>query len=154
MPCGVCRPVSTSMPACDRAGPASRAVGCLRNAAATAQWIASHLRCGRTVAVIAAGERWAGDDSLRPALEDQLGAGAIVSALAAQGFGGCLSPEADAARSSFEDAQHVLGERLRECVGGRELIARGFQADVAVAAQLDAGTAVPVLHSGRFQAGP
>ncbi|RNI22761.1 hypothetical protein EFY87_08015 [Flexivirga caeni] len=43
------------------------------------------VEAGRSVAVIAAGERWSFDDSLRPALEDQFGAGAVLSALVAHG---------------------------------------------------------------------
>lgn len=130
---------------------ASVAAGCLRNARAVASWLAPGLASGRTVAVIAAGERWSDDDSLRPALEDHLGAGAILSALAELGYGGRMSPEATCAREVFDVSRERLAERLRDCVGGRELSGRGFGEDVDVAAELDVSSVVPVLVEGAFE---
>ena len=125
--------------------------GCLRNADAVARWLAPHLDAGRTVTVVAAGERWAEDDSLRPALEDHLGAGAVLSALADAGHAAAMSPEAAAAAELFAAALPRLTERLRTCVGGRELAGKGFAEDVEVAAALDASTVVPVLVDGAFR---
>lgn len=105
------------------------ATGCLRNASATAAWIVPRLHGGETVAVIAAGERWSADDSLRPALEDQLGAGAILSALVSRGYADAMSPEARTGADMFEVCRDAVGERLRSCVGGRELAQRGFGAE-------------------------
>ncbi len=65
---------------------------CLRNATAVASWIGDRRpRGAKTVAVIAAGERWPGGE-LRPAAEDAWGAGAVIAQLAAHGWSG-LSPE-------------------------------------------------------------
>lgn len=55
--------------------------GCLRNAQAVAEYVASKYRDGVTIAVVASGERWRSDQSLRPSLEDQLGAGVILDQL-------------------------------------------------------------------------
>lgn len=126
------------------------AIGCLRNAPAAAHWLQGQLAVGHSVAVIAAGERWADDDSLRPALEDQLGAGAILSELCTLGLEELMSPESIGAARIFDAIQPTLVDTLHECVGGRELMSKGFEADVAVAADLDASSVVPVLTNGSF----
>ncbi|SIR36053.1 MULTISPECIES: 2-phosphosulfolactate phosphatase [Acidiphilium] len=53
--------------------------GCLRNATATAR-AAQTIANGGAIGIIPAGERWA-DHTIRPAIEDWLGAGAIIDAL-------------------------------------------------------------------------
>jgi 2-phosphosulfolactate phosphatase len=116
--------------------------GCLRNATAVARMARS---LGRVIAVIPAGEQWP-DGSLRPALEDWLGAGAILC-----GLGDRLSPEARAARNAFAASRDDLAAILEECASGRELRERGFLSDVALATLLDASDAVPVLESGVFR---
>lgn len=128
------------------------ALGCLRNARATAEWLGGRLGAGQTVAVIAAGERWSTDGSMRPALEDHLGAGAILARLRTLGWAGSSSPEAAAAAALFEACESDLARTLRECASGRELRAAGFGADVEVAAALDMSSVVPVLDGGAFVA--
>jgi 2-phosphosulfolactate phosphatase len=128
------------------------AVGCLRNASATARHVQNALHAGRSVTFIAAGERWAGGTSLRPCLEDHLGAGAALAALATAGFGDRMSPEARAAALLFSAHASTLGQTLRDCVSGKELDARGFYPDVAAAAELDTSPHVPVLRDGAFAA--
>lgn len=125
------------------------AIGCLRNARAAGLWAVAQLNAGRSVTLIAAGERWNGDDSLRPALEDHLGAGAIASHLVSAGFAAVCSPETLAAAHLY-DATPDLGDALHDCVSGRELAARGFEGDVDVAAQLDAAVGVPLLRESAF----
>ena len=100
--------------------------------------------------MIAAGERWHHDDSLRPALEDHLGAGAVLSALVRLGHYADLSPEARAAVALWDATADQLLSTLHACVGGRELAAKGFIADVGVAADLDACDEIPVLDRGAF----
>lgn len=131
-------------------GDSDVAVGCLRNARAVADWLVPAVEAGRSVAVIAAGERWQEDNSLRVALEDHLGAGAILSALRSHGCADGFSPEAQLAADAFDAGVDLLPERLRDCVSGKELSSRGFAADVEAAADLDASTVVPVLADGAF----
>lgn len=133
------------------AGEITLAAGSLRNPAAVGQWLVGrgHGTPEQPVGVIAAGERWP-DGSLRPALEDLLGAGAVIAALRARG-GTALSPEAAAAASAFVAAVDV-GDAVASSSSGRELADGGFAEDVAVATELDACALVPVLTHGAFVA--
>lgn len=132
-------------------GAAAVFAGCLRNASVVAG--AAHRAAGdEPVAVIAAGERWGGPDGpLRPAIEDQLGAGAILASLAAAGRE--PSPEARLAIAAFEAVRASLEEALATCASGRELVDRGMGADVPLAAELDASTIAPRLDGDRFVLG-
>ncbi|MCA9316383.1 MAG: 2-phosphosulfolactate phosphatase [Planctomycetes bacterium] len=116
--------------------------GCLRNAKAVAQAAAAR---GRKLTVIASGEKWP-DGSLRPALEDHLGAGAILRHLS-----GSASPEAQAAVALFEGIGDRLPTFLSSCASGRELITRGYARDVELASALDVSTVVPVLRGGMWK---
>jgi len=116
---------------------------CLRNRAAVARWLLA--RPEATVAVVAAGERWP-NGSLRPAVEDLWGAGAVLALLPAAD----LSPEALDAADAFRAVESTLAASLRACASGRELAAAGFGEDVEVAAALDVSEVVPVLADGEF----
>ncbi|SDC91331.1 2-phosphosulfolactate phosphatase [Actinokineospora iranica] len=124
---------------------------CLRNAGAVAGWLAGRGwgTAAAPVAVIAAGERWP-DGTPRPAVEDLLGAGAVIAAL---GDGGPLSPEAAAARAAAAVVVDVAAA-VRDCASGRELRAAGFADDVVIATEVDACAHVPVLVDGAFTAAP
>jgi 2-phosphosulfolactate phosphatase len=117
--------------------------GCLRNARAVAKRAAVLAR-GAAVAIIPAGEHWP-DGSLRPAIEDLIGAGAIIEEL-----GLPCSPEAEVARGAFRSARHSLAELLRGCVSGQELIARGFPRDVETAIELNTSVAAPLLLDSAY----
>jgi 2-phosphosulfolactate phosphatase len=122
---------------------------CLRNAPAIATWVAARHDPERTtVALLAAGERW-DDGTLRPAVEDLWGAGAVVSGLADAGWS-ARSPEADLARAGYEAIRGRELEALGACASGRELIERGYDADVAIAAEVAGSAVVPVLAGGSF----
>lgn len=115
--------------------------GCLRNALAIAT---AAKAMGETFNVCPAGERWP-DGSTRFAVEDWLAAGAIL-----RGLPGTRSAEAAAAVVAFEAARRDLLAAIADSGSGRELIARGFAADVELAAQLDVSDAVPQLEDAAF----
>lgn len=114
--------------------------GCLRNATATARVARRLAGPTGTIAVIAAGERWHGATGpIRPAVEDLLGAGAVLAALdpAAAVSAPACSPEAAAARAAFVAARPRLFDAIASSSSGRELIGRGWAGDVATSAELD-----------------
>lgn len=117
--------------------------GCLRNARAVAH---AATRIGKRIAIIPAGERWS-DGTLRPAVEDWLGAGAILNELA-----GKLSPEARAARASFRELNTEFKTTLEQCSSGKELIAQGFARDVELAAEWNVSNVAPYFRNGAYGA--
>ncbi|MEZ4729610.1 MAG: 2-phosphosulfolactate phosphatase [Caldilineaceae bacterium] len=117
--------------------------GCLRTAAAVA---AAAQTYGKRISVIPAGERWRADGSLRPAYEDWLGAGAIISQL-----DGHLSPEARAARAAFLDVQGQLAHLLAACGSAQEHVEQGLGENVALAAALNVSDCVPQLVDGAYR---
>lgn len=116
--------------------------GCLRNAAAVAE---AAQQSGARIAVIAAGEKWP-DGSLRPALEDLLGAGAILEQLCVP-----LSPDAEAARASYRGLKSNLDKAIHDCGSGQELIQAGFAEDVAYALAENTSRALPELREGAYR---
>ena len=122
-------------------------VASLRNRRA----VATHLaRRGGRVLLVPAGERWP-DGSLRPAIEDLWGAGAVAAALDDLGHTEATD-EAQAAAQAYRLVEHRIGEALAACFSGQELIERGYASDVAIAAELDASDAVPLLVDGELRA--
>lgn len=120
---------------------------CLRNAAAAARWALANTGPDEVIAVVAAGERWKGDGSLRPALEDLWGAGAFIHNLNRE-LNREMSPEARAAAAAFGTYEGSL----IECASGRELVQYGFPEDVEIAQELNASEVVPLLDGVRFRA--
>lgn len=114
---------------------------CLRNAAAVAR---AAIGLGRTIAVIPAGELWE-DGTLRPAFEDWVGAGAVITVVS-----GSCSPEARLAAAAFNHLGYPLDECLCTCSSGKELIERGFEMDVALAAELNVSDNVARLVDRAF----
>lgn len=118
--------------------------GCLRNCRAVAE---SAMRKGKRIAVIPAGERWNDNDTLRPCVEDFIGAGAIISYLRRD----TISPEAAIAKTVFENFSARLYETIKTCVSGKETTARGKTNDIFFATELNASDCVPVLRNGAFE---
>jgi 2-phosphosulfolactate phosphatase len=120
----------------------------LRNADAVGRWLVEHAygSSGHPVVVIAAGERWP-DGSLRPSLEDALGAGAVLHHLKTAGC--TLSAEATGTTGLFEATGDVEAT-LRSSGSARQLVAAGYGDDVDVAAELDGDRTVAVLRDGAF----
>ncbi|MBP2319814.1 2-phosphosulfolactate phosphatase [Kibdelosporangium banguiense] len=130
--------------------------GCLRNANAVADKAIDVADRG-PIGVIAAGEQWGVNlnergtpGRLRPAIEDYLGAGAIISALLAEGYSPA-SPEAALAATSYRTAEPYLAELLGGCGSGLELGSKGLSEDIAIAGQVNVSKAAPLLTDGVFQ---
>lgn len=146
------------------AGGAIVLVGGIRNASAVAAAITTlqERRQARTsVAVVAAGEV---DDSgaLRFAVEDHLGAGAVIDALTSRGIDH-TAPDAAVAAEGFRALRRALRHMIsasgsaREIAGGVAatdlMSAAGVAPTTATdAAELDALDVVPVLRDGTFVA--
>ncbi|HEY1827910.1 MAG TPA: 2-phosphosulfolactate phosphatase [Acidimicrobiales bacterium] len=117
--------------------------GCMRNATAVANWLLSSAPVW-PVAVVACGERWP-QGTLRPAIEDELGAGALIAALMEVAPQATAAPEAHLAAQAFLTASRDLTGVLASSMSGRALSGKGREEDVAWAADVDASRSVPQL---------
>lgn len=127
--------------------------GCLRNASATSQALQSASQEHEAgISVIAAGERWpsvSGESqggAMRVALEDWLGASALISALVGE-----FSADARIAKRVFDASHKELEQLVCECPSGVELIERGFRDEVLFACDYDAAMDAVVLRAGRYE---
>jgi 2-phosphosulfolactate phosphatase len=122
-------------------------VGALVNAGAVGAAVSALMEeTSLAVTVIACGERWPqpGDDGqFRVAIEDYLGAGAILSALPCD-----KSPEARVCTAGFLAVEHEIADLLWDSSSGRELRQKGWGADVTHASQLNISSTVPILRQG------
>jgi 2-phosphosulfolactate phosphatase len=110
----------------------------LRNRRAMARWALDQQgdKGDRfTIAVLAAGEP-RDDGSVRFAVEDLLGAGAVIDALADVGIDYC-SPEAAAASAAFTGLRNATGHLIGASASGRALAASGRRAEVDLAIDID-----------------
>ncbi len=116
--------------------------GCLRNAKAVAKAAQTY---GPKISVIACGERWKEDDSLRPAIEDWIGAGAIITHLE-----GKISPEAEIALTAYESSKDNILTILKNSSSGKELSVKGFASDILPIATLNCDDVAPILKDGAY----
>ena len=125
-------------------------VGTLVNAQAVAGAVSYLLSASQlNVTVLACGERWqvpAEEGVLRFALEDYLGAGALLSTLPFP-----QTMEAQACGATFRAMQEQLEAVLWECESGQELRAKGLGEDVRHAAQLNVYDTAPMLRGERLE---
>lgn len=104
-------------------------IGSLLNASSVSS-IANQLRMqlNTNITVIPCGEQWndvrESGNSLRPCIEDYLGAGAILSNLY-----GTKSPESEVCIGAYQSVKQKINESIWECESGRELRRRGFEED-------------------------
>jgi 2-phosphosulfolactate phosphatase len=123
--------------------------GSLINAESAAEK-AMEIKDERSITVIACGEQWtdvtASENSLRPCLEDYLGAGAILSFLH-----GSKSPEASVCNFSFLSVREKLEDLIWDCGSGRELRKKGYEEDVTYCSRLNLYNTVPVFVKDHFE---
>lgn len=122
--------------------------GCLRNARALSSWLRAegYGTAERPIGVIAAGERWP-DATLRPALEDLLGAALLLDGLA--DVEGGFSVEAAVAVAVLDGVPDIAAA-VRGSGSGQELITGGYPEDVEAAVEINSSEVVPLLRGDIF----
>lgn len=111
---------------------------CLRNFRACAE-LAQEI--GKNITIIPAGEKW-NNNTTRFAIEDFLGAGAIISEIKSNS----LSPESFLALNSFNSVKNDIYQIIKKSASGKELIEKGFEEDVKIACELNASNNTPILY--------
>ncbi|MFH2049834.1 MAG: 2-phosphosulfolactate phosphatase [bacterium] len=120
-------------------------IGALVNAQAIADYLmtlSTKSKC-LSVSVVACGERFKesnNDGGIRFAIEDYLGAGAIISMLDT-----CKTPEAKVCEGAFKHNQITLERLIWDCESGVALREIGFGEDVKFASKLNSIEVVPIL---------
>lgn len=114
---------------------------CLRNSRAVAEYA---LSAGGNISVIPAGEKWK-NGSMRFALEDYLGAGAVISYLR-----GNLIGNAEDAMLSYKSFKKNIYKTIAKSVSGVELTEKGFDDDIIAACEINASGSLPLLHDKMY----
>jgi 2-phosphosulfolactate phosphatase len=114
---------------------------CFRNCKAVAEYAMS---LNKNIGVIPAGEKWK-DGTLRTAMEDYIGAGAVISFLK-----GKRSETAEDAELSFKGFWRNLYDTIKKSVSGIELVDMGFPEDVSLACEYNVSEVIPLLQNGIY----
>jgi len=126
-------------------------VGCLLNARSTARAVSSIMMgTDFDVSIVACGEREKtnrGEGAIRWAVEDYLGAGAILSDIPF-----AKSADACVCENAFRASKKKLDTILRDCPSGCELAEAGFEEDIVYCSRLDYLEIVPGLTGDHFNA--
>jgi len=118
---------------------------CFRNAAATARYL--YQQQPRRVLSVAAGERWP-DGSLRPAIEDLLGAAYLIAELSQLlGEQARLSDQALVALAGLGSVESSLSTVISRSPSGLELAEAGYRGDVDLACQCGTSSAVALYYA-------
>jgi len=123
------------------AGGRTVAIGAFRNRSAVADWLVGR---GADSLIVCSG--YEGGFSL----EDAVCAGAIVHRVATLATGLSLGDGARACQVLWERYGSDLVRLFRETDWGRRMLALGFEADLAVCAELDATAVVPLMQGARI----
>lgn len=126
------------------AGGRTVAIGAFRNRAATADWLVGR---GADSLIVCSG--YEGGFSL----EDAVCAGAVVDRVATLATGLTLGDGARACQVLWERYGSDLVRLFRETDWGRRMLALGFEADLAVCAEVDATAKVPLMEGERITLG-
>lgn len=122
-------------------GKATTLCACLRNCKAVAEYAMS---IDGNITVIPAGEKW-NDGSIRFAIEDYIGAGAVISYL-----NGTLTPESLIAKELFKSVKNSFSQIIMNCESGIELREKGFLEDIITANELNISPVVPLLNNNHY----
>lgn len=126
------------------AGGRTVAIGAFRNRSTVAGWLVGR---GADSLIVCSG--YEGGFSL----EDAVCAGAIVDRAAQLATGLVLGDGARASQVLWERCGSDLVRLFRETDWGRRILALGFEADLAVCAELDATDVVPLMEGQRITLG-
>ncbi|MBZ0161070.1 MAG: 2-phosphosulfolactate phosphatase [bacterium] len=114
------------------------------NVTAAARWLTN---TGLDILIVCAGRQG------RFCLEDVVGSGILIDRLLSiSDRAYMLSDSARTARQLFATYQNDLLGMLRDCEWGKEIIRKGFEADLEICAHVDLTDIVPVMREGRLVA--
>jgi 2-phosphosulfolactate phosphatase len=123
--------------------------GCFLNVTAIANALSLIMEKENSgITIIACGEREkdrGGDGPIRWAVEDYLGAGAVISKLSCS-----KSPDSQVCEGAFLQFRDSIGQLIWDCPSGLELREKGFGEDIVHSVQIDNYKCAPIMVNGCF----